>query len=199
MANRRDCPDLARLLAKLEGQLSYSDIQGLESRFELDERPFESARQSYRKGYLTKDEAAKLVRWKTGGMYGLVERFCENNEEDGVQRITKAAAEAQTPGAAVVALCNLRCVAVATASAFLTAQNPDSFGILDIRCWRSLRNLADDSYFDRGRRKVFSVDEFKCYTQILRDWSAHAQVKLSPRIIDKALWQYDKEQSKKAR
>ena len=65
------------------------------------------------------------------------------------------------------------------------------FGILDARTWRALHRLTGSSAFDRGRRTLFKPEEFRRYTRLLRRWSASERA-VSPRLIDKALWQYDR-------
>ena len=78
-----------------------------------------------------------------------------------------------------------------TASVFLTAWNPSDFGIMDARTWRALKTLTGMPTFERGKRTLFKREEFRFYTRLLRCWSASEQG-ISPRLIDKALWQYDK-------
>lgn len=86
----------------------------------------------------------------------------------------------------------LRGVSFPTASVFLTAWDPCAFGIMDARTWRALRTLTGVPAFDRGRRTLFRREEFRLYTHLLRRWST-TERGISPRLIDKALWQYDKD------
>ena len=63
---------------------------------------------------------------------------------------------------------------------------------MDGRTWQALRALTGMAAFDRGGRTLFRSEEFRLYTRLLRRWSAEEQG-TSPRLIDKALWQYDKD------
>ena len=145
-----------------------------------------------RQGYLTRPQASELVRWKTDRQWT---SFLHGNSEDEVRRKTESAARCadarpEAPERAAGILNELRAVSYPTASVFLTAWNPREFGILDVRTWRALRALTGMPAFDRRGRTLFRSEEFRLYTRLLRRWSAEEQG-TSPRLIDKALWQYD--------
>ena len=145
-------------------------------------------------GYLTRPQACDLVKWKTDRQAG---NFSTKNSDEDVRRATAAAARCangrpEFPEEAADVLNELNAVSYPTASAFLTAWNPDMFGILDARTWRALHRLTGSSAFDRGTRTLFRRDEFRLYTRLLRRWSA-VEADVSPRVIDKALWQYDRD------
>lgn len=147
-----------------------------------------------KQGYLTLQQASELVKWKTARQWN---NFRKKNRNEDVKRLTRAAARCaderpEFPDEAAGILNELNAVSYPTASAFLTALSPKRFGILDVRTWRALHRLTGSSTFDRGRRTLFKPEEFRRYTLLLRRWSACEQA-VSPRLIDKALWQYDRE------
>ena len=179
---RRKLPgDALRQLAR-----SFSYRKGDET---LDERGVDFRNQ----GYLTLRQASELVKWKTDRQW---KNFSKKNSNEDVRRATAAAARCaderpEFPDEAADVLNELNAVSCPTASVFLTARNPDMFGILDARNWRALHRLTGSSAFDRGRRTLFKPEEFRRYTRLLRRWSASERA-VSPRLIDKALWQYDR-------
>lgn len=143
-------------------------------------------------GYLTGPQASDLVKWKTDRQAG---NFSTKNEDEAVRRATAAAARCadgrpEFPEEAADVLNELNAVSYPTASVILTAWNPNMFGILDARTWRALHRLTGLSAFDRGTRTLFKRDEFRLYTRLLRRWTAVEEGEISPRVIDKALWQY---------
>ena len=151
-------------------------------------------------GYLTLQQASDLVKWKTARQGN---NFRKRNRNEDVKRLTQAAARCaderpESPEEAAGILNELNAVSYPTASVFLTALNPDRFGILDVRTWRALYRLTGSSAFDRGRRTLFKAEEFRRYTRLLRRWSA-GEGGVSPRLIDKALWQFDREATEEQR
>ena len=135
------------------------------------------------------------MKWKTDRQAG---NFSTKNSDEAVKRATAAAARcaderSEFPEDAADVLNELNAVNYPTASVFLTAWNPNMFGILDARTWRALHRLTGLSAFDRGARTLFKRDEFRLYTRLLRRWSAVEEEEVSPRVIDKALWQYDRD------
>lgn len=149
-------------------------------------------------GYLTHQQASELVKWKTARQWN---NFRKRNRHEDVERLTAAAARCaderpEFPEEAARILNELNAVSYPTASAFLTALDPDRFGILDVRTWRALHRLTGSSTFNRGSRTLFKAEEFRRYTLLLRQWSA-CEPAVFPRLIDKALWQYDREATEK--
>ena len=146
-------------------------------------------------GYLTGPQASELVKWKTDRQAG---NFSTKNSDEDVRRATAAAARCadqrpEFPEEAADVLNELNAVSYPTAAVFLTAWNPDMFGILDARTWRALLRLTGSPAFDRGTRTLFKREEFRLYTRLLRRWTAVEEGEVSPRVIDKALWQYDRD------
>ena len=144
--------------------------------------------------YLTLSQAYRLVEWKTDRQKT---RFLKGNTEAKVRELTKRAAQdadisVNLPDTSATKLNQLRGVHFPTASVFLTAWDSDAFGIIDIRTWSALFRLTEDGFFNRGKRTLFNAQEFRLYTLLLRKWSMRLHEGISPRTIDKALWQYDK-------
>ena len=197
--SRFDDAGIDELVDKLRKKLPGSRLLQLANCFSyskgedtLDERSADYRTQ----GYLTLQQASELVRWKTERQWT---NFLHKNSEEGVKRLTSRAASTadarpEFPERAADALIELQAVSYPTASVFLAAWNPDEFGIMDVRTWRALRTLTHLAAFDRGKRTLFKREEFRLYTRLLRSWSAKEQA-TSPRLIDKALSQYDKESS----
>lgn len=165
---------------------SFSYPKGEEA---LQERSADFKKQ----GHLTRRQASELVGWKTDRQRT---NFLNKNSEEDVERVTRRAArwadeDRESPERAADILNELNAVSYPTASVFLTAWNPSDFGIMDARTWRALKTLTGMPTFERGKRTLFKREEFRFYTRLLRCWSATEQG-ISPRLIDKALWEYDK-------
>ena len=184
------------LVDSLRERLPSNALWQLEGRFSYSlPDPLPTLMQTYRdQGCLTRAQANKIVQWKTAKRDG--ERFIKENKDDEVKQLTKFAAYLadnckEFPEVAACPLISMKRVDYPVASAILTAWNPDEFGIIDKRCWSALHKLTGLKNFDRGKRSLFKTDEFHLYICILRRWSDLDDV--SPRLIDKALWQFDKE------
>ena len=144
--------------------------------------------------HLTRQQAYELVAWKSDRQKT---KFLNGNTDTSVKQVTARAARCaddshESPETAAEILNELDGVSYPTASVFLAAWNQGAFGIIDARTWRALKTLTNLPAFDRGKRTLFNRQEFRLYTCLLRRWSAREQG-TSPRLIDKALWQYDKE------
>ena len=140
-------------------------------------------------GYLTLEQACAIVEWKAQTKKRM---FREENTDLEIRERTRAAAVAvdtheDYPDSH---LTKLNRVGVAIASTFLAAYDPDGFGIVDRRCCRALTTLTGSRRFDLGKRTWVSTEEFRLYTLVLRRWSLN--VGMTPRDLDKALWEYDK-------
>ena len=187
------------LVDSLRLQIPKSSLKKFADRFSFaDGDPLSELGRPYRtQGYLTRDQADRIVQWKVGQRDA--GRFCKENEDKDVRSSTNLAILAAShftdnPERAANCLINLKRVHYPVASAILTALNPDEFGIIDKRVWSALYKLTGMKKFDRGKRTLFKPDEFHLYICILRRWRDIEGV--SPRLIDKALWQFDKENPK---
>ena len=185
------------LVDQLRKKLPSDGLRQLANRFSYPkgEETFRERGADFRKQrHLTRQQAYELVAWKTDRQKT---NFLNGNTDASVRQVTARAAKCaddrhESPETAAEILNELNGVSYPTASVFLAAWNQDAFGIIDARTWRALRTLTSLPAFDRGKRTLFRPEEFRLYTRLLRRWSAREQ-KTSPRLIDKALWQYDKE------
>ena len=191
--------DVDTLVNDLRQKLTRNVLRGLAARFAFPlADPLPTANRAYHtQGYLTRTQANKIVDWKTDGRDG--NRFLNGNTNNDVVQLTKLAAHiadnyGEFPEVAACSLMSMNRVSYPVASAILTAWDQDEFGIIDFRCWSALHKLTGMKKFDRGKRTLFKPDEFRLYIQILRRWRDLEGV--SPRLIDKALWQFDKENPK---
>ncbi len=74
------------------------------------------------------------------------------------------------------------------ASAILTATYPRRYGVIDFRVWRALSDLK---LVQRKRKGGgFGFRDWTDYLRIIR--SCAERLGVSPRSIDRSLWEYDK-------
>ncbi len=193
---RFDESRIDELVDQLRKRLPSNRLQELANSFSYSkgEETLRARRADFRKqGHLTRQQAYELVAWKTDRQKT---NFLNGNTDTSVIQVTARAARCaddrhESPETAAGILNELNGVSYPTASVFLAAWNPGAFGIIDARTWRALKTLTDLPTFDRGKRTLFRREEFRLYTLLLRRWSAKERG-TSPRLIDKALWQYDK-------
>lgn len=196
-AVRFDESNIDELVDQLRKRLPSDRLQQLANSFSYPkgEETLSKRSADFRKQkHLTRQQAYELVAWKTDRQKT---NFLNRNSDEAVRRASACAArcadaQREAPERAADFLIELNAVSYPTASVFLTAWNPGEFGIIDARTWHALRILTDMPAFDRGKRTLFKREEFRLYTCLLRRWSAKEQ-ETSPRLIDKALWQFDKE------
>ena len=194
---RFDESRINEMVDQLRKKLPSDRLRQLANRFSYPkgEETFRDRGADFRKQrHLTRRQAYELVAWKTDRQKT---NFLNGNTDTSVRQVTARAARCaddrhESPETAAEILNELNGVSYPTASVFLAAWNQDAFGIIDARTWRALKTLTGLPAFDRGKRTLFKREEFRRYTRLLRRWSAKEQ-ETSPRLIDKALWQYDKE------
>ncbi len=144
------------------------------------------------RGYMTLPELEKLSFWKAGGRQ---QANVARNSDEAVEAVTRAAVQvnseiANEPALPIGILTTLDGVDVPTASAIMTALDPQRFGILDIRVWQALRKAAPDDFqpieSKEGNRRPFRLYEVDQYLCVIQEVAA--QTELSCREIDRALW-----------
>jgi hypothetical protein len=138
-----------------------------------------------RQGSLTRAQLKTLCEWKSKRRAGDV----MNNSPEFVEEITRFALSAQVERSRIESLTLLDGVAYPTASAILHWFHPNPYPILDIRALWSLRLKAKPPY---------AFDFWQKYVQGWRELLRRAQrecspAKVTPRMLDKALWMYSKE------
>jgi hypothetical protein len=120
-----------------------------------------------------------IFRWKTGGRG--ISRLHRNSDLE-ISDALRLAACAQTERAAIAVLCGLGGVEIPVASAILTAINLERYTIIDYRALESLGVVAT----------WHTVDSYLGYLNQCRELARQNGVTL--RELDRALWQWSKEQ-----
>ena len=128
-------------------------------------------------GYLDKELLKRIARWKSPRRAGLIER----NDDDYVKEITSWSFGATNERARIRVLRLLDGVGWPTASAILHLFHKNPYPILD---FRALWSIGLDTY-------RYSSSFWSDYTHFCRDVASRNQA--SMRTLDKALWQYSKE------
>ena len=128
-------------------------------------------------GYLDKELLKRVARWKSRRRAGLIEK----NDDGYVKEITSWAFSATSERARIRVLMLLDGVSWPTASVILHLFHRNPYPILD---FRALWSIGLDSY-------RYSSSFWQKYTRFCRD-IAHRN-HLDMRTLDKALWQYSKE------
>lgn len=137
------------------------------------------------RGWLTRDEFVEAVEWKSSRARERAGR----NPSIVVERVTGLISEleGEMPQEELdrfraELLTSLDGVGVPVASALLAMYQPERYGVMDRRAWKTLF----------GRDKApFTARDYVRYLRRIRELGA--EVGLTPREVDKALWQYDSE------
>jgi hypothetical protein len=131
-----------------------------------------------KRGYMQKEELRIIAHWKAPRSAGRM----ENNEEEYVREITKYAFSATTERARIEVLTNLDGVQWPTASVILHFFHKDLYPIMDFRALWSVSLDVPTQY---------SFGFWFPYVEFCRDLSK--RVNIDMRTLDRALWQYSKE------
>jgi len=157
-----------------------------------------------RQGYVTYEQLRKISDWKAGRRN---RRHIRRNSPQKVVKVTKHALSFEGDESMVSALCspNLNGVRVPVASAILTFYDPARYGVIDQHTSRSLyRNrgvfqerFGSSWFFGRKKLVGLTVEDYLEYLRIIRRMaetvSREEGIPFTPRDVDKALWQEDKE------
>lgn len=130
-------------------------------------------------GYLSKSDFLELCEWKTPR----TRKRCAQNTADFIEAVTHTALSTTNEQLRIEVLTLLSGVRWPTASVILHFGHQDRYPILDFRALQSLGVNADPNTYD--------FDLWWDYTQFCRHTSQAAGV--SMRMLDRALWQYSKE------
>lgn len=124
-----------------------------------------------------------IFRWKTGGRG--ISRLRYNSDVE-IRDALRLAVNAETERAAISVLCGLSGVEIPVASAILTAIDPERYTIIDFRALEAL-----------GVKNTWhTVDSYLAYLNACRGLARQNAVSL--RELDRALWQWSKEQPAQA-
>ena len=165
-----------------ELQFPIEDVTALAARFPaMDERRFLAVGAAVRaRGHYTRAEFIEVCAWKTPRSRPRVAA----NPPRTVVAATRRALGTADEAPRIAALLELDGVGVPTASTLLYAAFPDEYPILDVRVLESLGLKS---------RSVYPVSFWLGYLEACRTLARSAAVSL--RTLDKALWQYSKENS----
>ncbi len=130
------------------------------------------------RGHLTKDELIAVAHWKAPRSSG----HSQKNSDDYVEEITRFAFSTNCERARIESLTILDGVSWPTASVILHLFHQDLYPILDFRAIWSLTLEVPTQY---------SFDFWWSYVLFCRTIAAKAKVDM--RTLDRALWQYSKE------
>jgi len=168
-------------------RFSLSEMQHWASRYSfpgesaITEEIAPSARQ---RGHLTRGEFLEICRWKSPRTAPRV----ESNSAHFVAEATRLALGASTEELRIGILLSLRGVGWPTASVILHFCAEDPYPILDFRVLYSLTVTPPSSY---------TFPSWWEYTEVVR--SLASETSLDMRAIDRALWQYSKENENRDR
>lgn len=130
------------------------------------------------RGYLLKEEVQQLAHWKAPRSSGHIDK----NSEEYIEEITGFALQARTEKARIEVLTNLHGVSWPTASVILHFFHRDPYPIMDFRALWSISLEVPSQY---------SFDFWWPYVDFCRRVAKRNGVNM--RTLDRALWQYSKE------
>jgi hypothetical protein len=133
-----------------------------------------------RSGQYTRANLETIFEWKTNGRGR--SRLAKNTDEEIVDAL-RLAVEAKTDRAAVAVLTGLNGVQVPVASAILTAIDPERFTIIDFRALEALMAI----------KPMITTNFYLNYLGQCRELAKENNISL--RTLDRALWQWSKENS----
>lgn len=164
-----------------ELQFESSQIDALASKYAYaDDSDALQAGRRIRMGEFSRENLLAIYKWKTNGRG--ISRIRWNSDEEIVDAL-RLAVNAKTERAAISVLVGLCGVEVPVASAILTAIDPQRYTIIDFRALAALGQT----------NKNRSVDYYLSYLSTCRRMAQEHSVTL--RTLDRALWQWSKEQS----
>lgn len=129
-------------------------------------------------GFYTRQDFLTVCEWKTRGR---PRRHYQRNSEEDVRHLTAKALTSPDEEKRITTLQELHGVSWPTASVLLHLAHADPYPILDVRALWSLR----------CEQKYYSFSFWQEYVQACR--ALAVQCGVSMRDLDRALWQYSKE------
>ena len=135
-------------------------------------------------GYLTKEQAIKILKWKSPRPL----RFYEQNSDIEIETITKLAFQQNNDSLKIHILTALKGVNYPSASAILMFHEPKNYPVLDIRVWKQLYKNKLVTTNSKGQN--FTLEQWTNYLKIIR--SLAKENNLTSRQVEKRLFDYDK-------
>jgi len=129
-------------------------------------------------GYLTKGQLRQVAQWKSPRSAGHI----EDNEDAYIRDITSMSFSAKTERGRIEVLIRLSGVEWPSASVILHLFHKRKYPILDYRALWSVQ---------AENRSQYSFDFWWAYVEYCRELAERNQIDM--RILDRALWQYSKE------
>jgi thermostable 8-oxoguanine DNA glycosylase len=137
--------------------------------------------------YLTQENLRDIMNWKSPR----IRRYAYKNDELIIKERTQYSFETENERSRIESLLGhkggLRGVGYPVASVILHFAFPDKYPIIDFRVIRSLKSRP----FNLDQPSVYSFGFWERYCEIIRNISK--EYELCIRVIDKALWKFDKE------
>lgn len=193
---RFDPGQIPELAARYVDKLSKTDPK------QMEVQAIKIGREANRRGGFTYQDFLDVCAWKTSRS----KSRCARNKPETVEEATRIALSASTEEVRIGILQCLDGVAIPTASALLHVSHSDPYPLLDYRALWSWGfapppGREDPSWWDYVQysyrlagREIIGEFKFWCeYVQKCRQLAQQEQV--SMRDLDRALWQYSKEQS----
>ena len=128
--------------------------------------------------YMTMSDLVEVARWKWRG--ARTRQLCEKNSAEDVEEITRASFAANSERLRIGALLSLHGVGWPMASVILHFSFPDRYPILDARAMKTV-----------GGSTIYNFERWMDYTELCRSKAKQFDVPL--RVLDKALWGFDKD------
>ena len=144
------------------------------------------------RGYLTLDELATIVAWKSRRQKTNVLK----NAAEVVAAVTRQAFAIGEPRLAAWMLRYLEAVSTRMASAILTVYDPDRYTVLDVRAWAALEQLGLleplglDRFGGSATVSLNSCETYGAYVDACAQLAAATGVSL--RTLDRCLWTVDR-------
>lgn len=134
-------------------------------------------------GYLTRNELARVCRWKAGRVLPLI----RSSNHHRVRAATAAAFATRNEVARMEALTELRGIGIPMASAILTLTEPRRYGVIDIRAWQLLYRRGLVAENPRGTK--FTVGQWCTFLALIR--RVARELRVSARTVERTLYELD--------
>jgi hypothetical protein len=135
------------------------------------------------RGFLTKDQLIKILRWKSNRP---LKRY-ESNSEESVQEITALAFATKNDILKAHILTALKGVSFPAASAILMFYDKKSYPVIDIRVWTQLYKAKLIDCNERGQN--FTLAHWEIYLNVIRNLAM--DLNMTARQVEKRLFDHD--------
>jgi hypothetical protein len=141
-----------------------------------------------RLGYLDKEKAIMILKWKSPRP---LIRYESNSDLDFID-ITRLAFNTKSDKLKIHILTSLKGVSYPAASALLMFYDKTMFPVIDIRVWKELYSVGLVKNNERGQG--FTLEQWWTYVEIIRKIAT--ETKLTARQVEKRLFDYNKQNQK---